>query len=40
MRTPTLIVMGDDDPPDVREGSYLLHDRIPGAQANANTWRP
>jgi proline iminopeptidase len=32
IRSPTLIVMGDDDPPDVREGSWLLHERIPGAQ--------
>jgi proline iminopeptidase len=32
IRTPTLIVIGDDDPPDLREGSYLLHERIPGAQ--------
>ncbi len=32
IRAPTLIVIGDDDLPDLREGSYLLHDRIPGAQ--------
>ncbi len=32
IRAPTLIVIGDDDPPDLREGSYLLHERIPGAQ--------
>jgi proline iminopeptidase len=32
IRTPTLIVMGDDDLPVLREGSYLLHERIPGAQ--------
>jgi proline iminopeptidase len=32
IRTPTLIVIGDDDPPDLREGSYLLHERIPRAQ--------
>ena len=32
IQTPTLIVVGDHDPPDLREGSYLLHERIPGAQ--------
>jgi proline iminopeptidase len=32
IRTPTLIVIGDDDLPDLREGSYLLRARIPGAQ--------
>jgi proline iminopeptidase len=32
IRAPTLIVIGDDDLPDLREGSYLLHERIPGAQ--------
>jgi proline iminopeptidase len=32
IRAPTLIVIGDHDPPDLREGSNLLHERIPGAQ--------
>jgi proline iminopeptidase len=32
IRTPTLIVVGDDDYPFLQEGSYLLHERIPGAQ--------
>jgi proline iminopeptidase len=32
IRTPTLIVIGDHDPPDLREGSYLLHERIPSSQ--------
>jgi proline iminopeptidase len=32
IRTRTLIVIGDDDLPDLREGSYVLHERIPGAQ--------
>lgn len=32
IRSPTLIVMGDHDAPDVREGSYLMHERIPHAQ--------
>jgi proline iminopeptidase len=32
IRTPTMIVIGDHDPPDIREGAYLMHDRIPGAQ--------
>ncbi len=32
VRAPTLIVMGDDDPPDVREGSLLMHKRIPDSQ--------
>jgi proline iminopeptidase len=32
IRAPTLIVIGDDDPPDLREGSLLLHEQIPGAQ--------
>ena len=32
IRAPTLIVIGDNDPPDLREGSLLLHERIPGAQ--------
>lgn len=32
IRAPTLIVVGDDDLPDLREGSYLLHERISGAQ--------
>jgi proline iminopeptidase len=32
IRSPALIVMGDHDAPDVREGSYLMHERIPGAQ--------
>jgi creatinine amidohydrolase len=31
VRAPTLIVMGDDDPPDVREGSLLMHEHIPDA---------
>jgi proline iminopeptidase len=30
--SPTLIVMGDHDAPDVREGSHLMNERIPGAQ--------
>jgi proline iminopeptidase len=30
--TPTLIVTGDADPPDVREGSNLLHERITDSQ--------
>jgi len=32
IRTPTLMVIGDDDLPDLREGSFLLHERIPRAQ--------
>jgi pimeloyl-ACP methyl ester carboxylesterase len=32
IRARTLIVIGDNDPPDLREGSLLLHERIPGAQ--------
>jgi proline iminopeptidase len=32
IRAPTLIVMGDNDPPDLREGAWLMHERIPGAQ--------
>jgi len=32
IQAPTLIVIGDNDPPDLREGSFLLHERIPGAQ--------
>jgi pimeloyl-ACP methyl ester carboxylesterase len=32
IRSPTLIVVGDHDPPDLREGSYLLHEWILGAQ--------
>lgn len=32
IRSPTLIVRGDHDAPDVREGSYLMHERIPGSQ--------
>jgi proline iminopeptidase len=32
IRNPTLIVIGDHDAPDVREGSYLMHERIAGAQ--------
>jgi proline iminopeptidase len=32
VQAPTLIVMGDGDPPDVQEGSYLLNERIQGAQ--------
>jgi proline iminopeptidase len=32
IRSPTLIVMGDHDAPDVREGSYFMHERIPRAQ--------
>jgi proline iminopeptidase len=31
IRAPTMIVIGDHDPPDLREGSYLLHERIPGS---------
>jgi proline iminopeptidase len=32
IRTATLIVIGDDDYPFLQEGSYQLHERIPGAQ--------
>jgi pimeloyl-ACP methyl ester carboxylesterase len=32
IRSPTLILMGDHDVPDVRDGSYFMHERIPGAQ--------
>lgn len=32
VRSPTLIVMGDHDVPDVREGSHLMHERMPGTQ--------
>jgi proline iminopeptidase len=32
IRSPTLIVMGDQDAPDVREGSYLMRERILGSQ--------
>lgn len=32
IRTRTLVVIGDDDLPDLREGSNILHKRIPRAQ--------
>jgi proline iminopeptidase len=32
IRAPTLIVIGDNDPPDLREGAWLMHERIHGAQ--------
>jgi proline iminopeptidase len=32
VKSPTLIVLGDHDAPDVREGSNLMHKRISGAQ--------
>lgn len=32
IQSQTLIVMGDHDAPDVREGSYVMQERIPGAQ--------
>jgi proline iminopeptidase len=32
IRVPTLIVIGDNDPPGIREGSFLMRERIPGAQ--------
>ena len=32
IRTRTLVVIGDDDLPDLREGSHILHEGIPGAQ--------
>jgi proline iminopeptidase len=32
IQAPTLIVMGDDDGPDVMEGSYLLHERMPDSR--------
>lgn len=32
IRAPTLIVIGDHDPPDIREGAYIMRERIPSAQ--------
>jgi proline iminopeptidase len=32
VRTRTLIVIGDDDMPDLMEGSFLLHERMPRSQ--------
>jgi proline iminopeptidase len=32
IRAPTLVVIGDDDLPDLREGSFLLHERMPRSQ--------
>jgi proline iminopeptidase len=32
IRAPTLIMAGDHDPPDIREGVYLMHERIPHSQ--------